>query len=362
MFRRLSFLDKIIFTLNLLAAVLVILSFLSQYPDPSKFWFIAVLGLGFPGLVLINLLFIVYWTMKLKVQVFLPLLAALIVSPAIPHHFQLDLNTEEGGLKVSSFNAQVFDHYNWKKDSSKREAIYDFLRKENLDIICFQEYFESRRPYYKRFNDSLQSASGLKYQHKEYAVDFYGNLFGLATFSRYPILETGKVGLPRQGTNICIYSDLLVNSDTVRVYNMHLASLHFDSENYELIENLDEGFEEKNLKALKGMLKRIRGGYKRRTLQAEPISQHIQNSPHPIILCGDFNDGPVSYTYRKISAGLKDSFEEAGLGFGNTYNGKLPALRIDYILHSQDLQTRSHRIYHAELSDHYPVIAELSFK
>jgi len=360
-FKKLGLADRILLVANFFVALLLLLSFLSQFTDPSLFWFIAILGLAFPGLALTNLVFTLYWTMKLRPQLFISLLTLIISSAALPKHFQISENNEEGDLKVLSFNAQVFDHYYWKQDSSKRQKIYDFLREEEFDIICFQEYFESRRPYYKNFNDTLKAATGLEYSQKEYAVDFYGNLFGLAIFSRYPILSTGKLELPKQGTNICIYSDLLIDQDTVRVYNMHLASLHLDQENYELLDNLDKGLEEQNLKAMKGLLKRLRGAYKRRKEQVDPIAAHVSQSPYPLILCGDFNDGPVSYTYRNIADGLFDSFIQAGKGFGNTYNGRLPALRIDYILHSNDFVTSQHKVVNQNLSDHFPVVAELKF-
>ncbi len=360
MFKKLGYADKILFSLNLGSSIVLLISFLSQYLDPSQFWFISILGLAFPAFFLIELAFCFYWTLKLKTQAFLSLIILLMVSAAIPRHFQLRESEERLGTKILSFNAQVFDHYRWKKDPSKRRAIYSFLKEESASIVCFQEYFESRREFYKDFNDSLAAAVGQNHQsHKEYSVDYYGNLFGLATFSEFPIINSGKIALEQYGANICIYTDLLFQEDTVRVYNMHLASLHLNNESYELFENVENGLESKNIKAVSNLLRRMKKGYQRRKLQVVPIAEHIKNSPYPVILCGDFNDGPNSYSYHLLSEGLKDSFVETGFGFGNTYNGKLPSLRIDYILHAAKFNTISHRVIKKDLSDHFPIVAQI---
>lgn len=362
MFRKLSLIDRILFPINVLVVLLLLLSFSAQFLDPKNFWFIALTGLAFPGFAILNVSFALYWMMKLKPHFILSASAVILVISSIPKHFQVSESKDDFDLKLGSFNVQVFDHYYWKKDSTKRQNIYQLLREEQFDIICFQEYFESRRPYYKQFTDSLHQSLSLEHYHKEFAVDFYGNLFGLASFSRFPIINKGKVKMENQGTNICIYTDLVKNGDTFRLYNMHLASLHLKPENYELLDNFDKGFEDKNLKAFKNTLIRLREAYKRRREQVNSIAEHIQSSPYPVIVCGDFNDGPESYSYRRIAEGLSDAFVEAGNGFGNTYNGRLPALRIDYILYSPIFIAAKHRVINRQLSDHFPIMAGLNLR
>ncbi len=87
-----------------------------------------------------------------------------------------------------------------------------------------------------------------------------------------------------------------------------------------------------------------------------PLS-NIQKSPYPAIICGDFNDTPMSYTYWKLSRGRRDSFKDAGKGFGATYSMLQPLLRIDYILSPKDVRATSHKIVKLKYSDHYPVVA-----
>jgi len=107
---------------------------------------------------------------------------------------------------------------------------------------------------------------------------------------------------------------------------------------------------------------KLKTAYIKRAEQVDSISAHINNCPHPVIVCGDFNDTPVSYAYRKLTRGLKDAFITTGKGLGNTYLGIFPSFRIDYILHSLDFVPLIFEKVNVELSDHYPIICILDLK
>ena len=96
-----------------------------------------------------------------------------------------------------------------------------------------------------------------------------------------------------------------------------------------------------------------------RAKQAEILTNHIASSPYPVIVCGDFNDIPVSYTYRTLSQNLNDAFEKRGFGFGTTYSGNIPALKIDYILTAKRIKIFNCTILKVPYSDHYPMVSEL---
>jgi endonuclease/exonuclease/phosphatase family metal-dependent hydrolase len=175
----------------------------------------------------------------------------------------------------------------------------------------------------------------------------------LAIFSKYPIINDGKV-FDAQGTNGAIFADILVNSDTIRIYNAHLESMRIDSDGLENIEGVKENYRQTLGKLQRGSLARSK--------QLKVLLEHMDNSPHPLILMGDLNEIPYSYTYFKLSENYDNAFEKAGTGFGFTYNRILFFLRIDHIFSSQKLQAvqfKTHR--EVDYSDHYPVTATFSW-
>jgi endonuclease/exonuclease/phosphatase family metal-dependent hydrolase len=161
--------------------------------------------------------------------------------------------------------------------------------------------------------------------------------------------------------NIAIFTDILVNNDTIRVFNVHLQSYGIDPNKYSIMESpiINEGddireVKEVGLKVIKASMLRAK--------QARVISEYVRKSPYPVIVCGDFNDTPVSFTYQKTRGELKDSFVQSGKGFARTFIGKLPSFRIDYILHSRVFRSYNYKQYNLKLSDHIPITCDLKIK
>ena len=181
----------------------------------------------------------------------------------------------------------------------------------------------------------------------------------MAIYSSYPQINKATVSIKGERmNNTCIYSDLLISTDTIRVYNVHLASNWFKNSDYSFLQNPQK---ETLKKGIHGIVSRMKISYKKRAEEAEVIKKHMQSSPYPIILCGDFNDTPLSYAYNTISSDLKDAFKESGKGIGQSFV-KLPALRIDYILHNEKLNSYNYTKHKQELSDHYPVSCDVEIK
>jgi endonuclease/exonuclease/phosphatase family metal-dependent hydrolase len=176
----------------------------------------------------------------------------------------------------------------------------------------------------------------------------------MAIFSKYPIVNEGKV-FDNNRTNGAIFADIKVNEDTIRIYNAHLESMKIDSDGLEDIEGVKENYRQTLGKLHRGSLARSK--------QLKVLVDHYTNSPHPIILMGDLNEIPYSYTYFKLSESLQNAFEIAGRGFGFTYNRILFFLRIDHIFSSPELipiQFKTHR--EVDYSDHYPVSAVFTWE
>ncbi|REJ81806.1 MAG: endonuclease [Bacteroidetes bacterium] len=339
-------------------------SLLSAYVSPERIWWLALFGLGFGPLFLINLLFLLFWILRKRRRVYNVLILILLCIPRISGILQFNFDDEfdESGkvsyFKLMSFNVRLFDLYNWFNSHDTKARLFSYLKKEAPDVICFQEYYTSTREDGSFRNTDSISKHIARYSHIEFTTVLKKtDYFGIATFSRFPIINRKKIPFPNSGGNFFIYTDIVKGKDTVRVFNTHLESVRLKWEDYRFIENL--GNDEVNQDELDGgmkILKRLRTAYQKRVMQVSQLRDTIRNSPYPVILCGDFNDTPSSYSYRILSDKLLDAFRESGSGLGNTYAGPLPSFRIDFIFHSQQLKSHRFKTYRDEkLSDHYPI-------
>jgi len=265
-------------------------------------------------------------------------------------------------VRIMSYNVRLFDLYNWTGNLKTRDSIFKVLRSESPDILCLQEYFHSDKGSFRN-NDTLKKLLGLPFSSIRYGITLRkSDHWGLATFSRYPVIHEGTVFYTEGKTNFCIFSDLQIHDDTIRVYNLHFQSNHFKPGDYEFIENVEEENHDGLLKGSKNILRRIRKAVKVRAEQADELAEHVRNSPFPVIICGDFNDPPFSYAYQAVRSNLEDAFCEEGSGFGSTYIGLPVRFRIDYILHSTKLETVWFKTMKNRLSDHFPIEAGIRIR
>jgi endonuclease/exonuclease/phosphatase family metal-dependent hydrolase len=186
----------------------------------------------------------------------------------------------------------------------------------------------------------------------------------IAIFSKFPIINSGFLKLNRKNTH-AIFADIIIQQDTIRVYNLHLASIRFGREDYSFYSHLtDPENEPENTPLKEGskrMFSKLKKAFITRSAQVNELTMHMEQCRYPIILGGDFNDTPYSYTYHQITEHLRDAYKTAGSGFfESTYAGKLPAFRIDYITYSDFFSAIDYQKPSYTMSDHYPVIARLS--
>ena len=167
--------------------------------------------------------------------------------------------------------------------------------------------------------------------------------FGNVTLSRRPALEKGKIDFEKS-TNLALWTDMRLDSSTVRIYNCH-----FESYNISLPNLVKKDVEETEQKMRRSITERPK--------QVAEVLRGVDNAPVRSIVLGDFNDNPLSYTYYRLLRGRHDTFVKAGKGFGATYRSLWPLLRIDYILYPKDLEAVSYTVPHVKYSDHYPIIA-----
>jgi len=176
----------------------------------------------------------------------------------------------------------------------------------------------------------------------------------------YPIVNMFEIRFESSG-NMAIYTDVLIGNDTIRVFNVHLQSYGIDPDRYSIVDTpgLDE---KKDIKEVKDMAGKLKRAFQMRATQVWKIRNQIDNSPYPVIICGDFNDTPMSYAYQTLRKNLKDAFITSGKGVGRTYVGKLPSFRIDNIFYSNNFQSYNFKTYDFKMSDHLPISCDLVIK
>jgi endonuclease/exonuclease/phosphatase family metal-dependent hydrolase len=347
--------------------VVLFLACLSCYILPAVAWPLSFLGLGFPFIVIAIFAFLLLWALWRKKMFWLNLLVLMLSTPFIKTVYALNFSAApEKGIKLMSYNVRNFDLYNWSGNTKTRRRMMDLIKKENPDIICFQEFYTDDEEFHN--TEYLRDSLGYKYHYLQVTYDkwfknteqmkWHHLLWGLAVFSRYKIIDTGAIHFDGEGGNQCMYTNLDVNGKTLRIYNTHLQSIHLGYDDYDTIEELSEN-QNTNWYRIKNILRKMKHAYARRAAQAKAVHEHVSKYAGQKIVCGDFNDAPVSYTYQTISSGLNDAFILRGKGFGQSFNTKLGWFRIDFVLPDKSIQVHSYRSIQRTLSDHYPVVVTM---
>lgn len=342
----------------------------ASYISPSTFSLLPLLGFVFPILVIVNLAFVVVWILRKRWFFLVSFSALLLCVPQLMHLFAFGKNKEnvsQHSFKIMSYNVRNFDLYNWSENVEAQAKIFETLKEENPDIICFQEFYSDTS---KNFN-TIVKLKQLGYKHYFFAKELIlrnSDEWGIATFSKYPIVKSEKL-LQEDDLNYfkkrpykCISTDIKFQNQTIRIFNVHLQSIHFGKDEYNLIDNVKNpnhsSIEEK---AAKKLIRKLVVGFKERAKQVGRLQKILSEQNIPYMVCGDFNDLPNSYTYNIISKNMKDAFLESGFGVGATFNNNIPFLRIDYILLPKEFQATDFRVIKNPISDHFPVVTNVSY-
>lgn len=345
---------------------LLILSYLAFLSDPAKNTWIALAGLLYPAILFLNLVLFLIWFFKKKIY-FLPTLIIIILG--MYHHSRFtQLNPKissnisyKDKLKVMSFNVRLFDLYNWKKNEEIKSKIIALIKDQKPDIVCLQEYFYDNNKKFITRENILEELS-FKYYHESFSSESNKNsMFGLATFSKYPIINKEKKEFKDEKSNHCMWSDIIFKKDTLRVFNAHLGSIRFNYSDYKVIGGKGYPIWSHQKIPEKNIINKLKIGFQNRSRQLKQLIPVIEVSPFKKIICCDLNDTPISYAYNEFNKLYIDSFTKSGFGVGGTYIGKLPFLRIDYIWHDKLLNSFNFQTHPELLSDHKAISVEILF-
>jgi endonuclease/exonuclease/phosphatase family metal-dependent hydrolase len=335
----------------------------SSLVPTEQLWIAGFISMAIPFFLLAHVMWLVYWLVVRPPNAMLSGITLLLgwsfIVGTIGKPFARNAPGDPA-FKVLSYNVRVFNsykHLSTPGHSSTKDMIA-WMQQREPDVLCMQEfYLDRKKPIFNTIPPFR--AVGLVHHYFEPMLTNWAKAqFGLAIFSRYPIIAKGSVEIPSYQNNQIIYADIKMPQGVVRVYNIHLQSMSISEGELSTGESREE-----TKRNVRSVARKLKNGFVYRSRQVDQLIKSVEASPYPVIICGDLNDLPYSNTYRRLDSMLKNGFEEAGSGLGVTYNGKIPFLRID-----NQFASRSFNIHYftthnlVEYSDHYPIEAGYSFK
>jgi len=359
-------------TLNILVCIVFLLACLSPFLNPSRWAFIGFLALAVPYLAVVLIFSMIFWLIVKPVRAFIPIIALLIgwkqLTVICAWHASRTFNGENKGdsvIRIITWNVRGM--YGLSKNSytqiHDRIEIGALINRLDPDIICLQEFnnstyksspyanniglFTGECPYYF-FSKDFRNKNG----------EYYA---GSILFSRFPILDTGKIKFHGPTGESLIYADILKGKDTIRIFTTHLQSFQFTQRDYADLKKIKDQNEEA-LEASENIYSKMKLAYSSRGIQADMVRKAADTSPHSSVMCGDFNDVPNSYTYFRIRGNRQDAFLASSFGVGRTYNALAPTLRIDYILPDKQFNVLQFDMVDEGLSDHHLLVSDISLK
>ncbi len=345
---------------NVATVLLMLLAGYADHINPISSPMLSNVGMAFPVFLVANLLFLFFWiTFKWK-KIWIPILGYALAYPPLTVYMPLNMTQEvpEGCIKLISYNVcQYGGNYKYEYGF---ETVYKYLEEQNADIVCIQEDVDSWRRFVFKWYEKIYPYNDTTIFNKKST-----SMNGVGIHTRYPILKKERIPYKSEANGSVAYF-LKVKGDTIIVVNNHLETTHLSSDDRLRYNKMLQGKMKRDTVKYESKLLIDKLGHSSalRATQAEAVHAYIMaHQEYPIIVCGDFNDNPISYSHRTIAKGLKDCFVETGRGVGLSYNQKGFYFRIDHILCSEDFTPYNCEIDNKmDASDHYPIICRLKLQ
>ena len=342
--------------ISYIVILFTILAYLSVFVSPAFLWMAGFFSLSIPVLLIANIILLIYYLVRKKAWFIFHLLILVMGYKFFLISFSTSKKEDiKPDFTVLNYNVRVFNvysHLNNNYESCKK--MIDWVSKDTADIKCLQEFYHDEKSSIFNTVQRFKNYGEYQYFGKASVTNKIGAEFGLAIFSKYPIVNRGEVLIEEDPDQYAIYADVLIGKDTLRIYNVHLQSMKIDEDYLEIDRAREQFFNVAN---------KLKGGFISRAKQVQNLIDHIDACPYEHVICGDLNDIPYSYTYFTLNSKLKNAFEEAANGFGFSYNGKLFFLRIDNQFYSDGLDIRNYTTHREiDYSDHFPIRSSYIFK
>jgi endonuclease/exonuclease/phosphatase family metal-dependent hydrolase len=359
--------EKVLLFFNCLAAFALLISYLAPYTNPASFWPIAFFSMAYVPILLTNIVFLVFWLLRLNVFALISGVCILLGFNLLLHNIGFHkpgfgpTKASPGYIRMMTYN--VYDFLNEQDDdhSSTNSQILQIIKEQQPDIINMQEYFTHNSDKAAMAN-SIQKVLRTNYYYFKPVKTTPYDSTGLAIFSRFPIINRDTIPVTIDGVETeGIFVDLKRDNKVFRVYCVHLQSTHFSRTDNAYLDKLSHNGKP-SLHESKLIGGKLKLAFIRRGQQVLAIKQQMERCPYPYIITGDFNDTPLSFAVNQMAKGLKNAFVEKGSGLGVTYYGQFPGFQLDYIMVNPQFNVINYQIIKQKLSDHYPVFSDLQLK
>lgn len=355
----------LVFILAVLAFIGLIamtLSVINPYIDPKRFIWTSFFGLAFWEIFAFNVLVFIALLLLWSRKVWIAVLALVVAIPGIRKSYSFGKPVEENGfIRVMSYNVHYFEHINDKMDSEDfAYQVINKVREQNPDVLCCQEF----TPYEKGVSrnkciENFAQSAGFQYVYYNKKWHFGNNVI----FSKYPLEKVSEDTYfgeePLSGIMALVDAG---EKGRFFVANMHLVSYQITNGE---IDVLIHSSEHRNQLDTIGMTvaRKLKYAFELRSDEISEVLESVPSYDGPIVMCGDFNDTPMSFTYKQMQkAGFMDTFTKVGRGIKPTYAGKLPLMRIDYIWGNENVKPLNFKRIRYKGSDHYPVVLDFSIQ
>jgi len=350
-----SIIKHLLLIINILVAIGYLFGVASTFVPPYRMAIFSYFGLIFPIFAAANIIFVIFWAIRKKWFVLISALLLIFTFShlnncfTIPYKYFLKQKTEDK-ITILSYNISAMRMLRY----SQTDNFFKFIAETDANIVCFQEF-----GYYtekERDNFLMEMNKKYPYSHIWYKNQSKSQSWGVSTFSKFPIIFKKKINFESK-YNVSIFSDIVVNKDTIRIFNNHLESNKFSMNDIKKYQSAGNNLSGGELKYVSAMLSQKLGdAYKIRAVQARIVASEIKKSPYKNIVCGDFNDVPESYAYHKIKGNLTDLYTSTAWGYRYTFYANGMFVGIDHILIDKSFVPIKLSIPRKKFSDHYPVV------
>ena len=345
---------------NIATIIVMLLVGYSDRLNPTDHPILSTVGMTFPFFLLANMAFLVFWLVFKWSRAWLPVVGFFLAYVPINIYIPLHTSQEvpDGTIKLISYNVCSYGG-NYKYENGF-EKVLSYLNDQQPDIVCIQEDADTWRRYvFKEYSKTFAYNDTLVLANNELTL----NALGIHT--RFPIVKRERIAYSSLSNGSAAWW-LKVDNDTLIVINNHFESCHLSTQDRNQYRHIIKGeIPRDSLRTESQMLLvKLAEANAKRAGQIRTVRKYVESHPgYPIVLCGDFNDNPISYSRHTMSTVLTDCFVATGRGVGLSYNQKAFSFRIDHVFCSEDIQPFNCQVdSEMDASDHYPILCWLKIR